>query len=75
MKIHIFALRWRDEIRRSSQLRTLLELVVVNSDRHGYLINMTADQPPSENGLAWGGVSGDRFLITVLVDQKIKIPA
>ena len=45
------------------------------SDRHGYLINMTADQPPSENGLAWGGVSGDRFLITVLVDQKIKIPA
>ena len=30
MKIHIFALRWRDEIRRSSQLRTLLKLVVVN---------------------------------------------
>ena len=29
-KIHIFALRWRDEIRRSSQLRTLLKLVVVN---------------------------------------------
>ena len=28
MKIHIFALRWRDEIRRSSQLRTLLKLVV-----------------------------------------------
>ena len=25
MKIHIFALRWRDEIKRSSQLRTLLE--------------------------------------------------
>ena len=24
MKIHIFALRWRDEIKRSSQLRTLL---------------------------------------------------
>ena len=23
MKIHIFALRWKDEIRRSSQLRTL----------------------------------------------------
>ena len=30
MKIHMFALRWRDEIRRSSQLRTLLKLVVVN---------------------------------------------
>ena len=30
MKIHIFALRWGDEIRRSSQLRTLLKLVVVN---------------------------------------------
>ena len=30
MKIHIFALQWRDEIRRSSQLRTLLKLVVVN---------------------------------------------
>ena len=27
MKIHIFALRWKDEIRRSSQLRTLLKLV------------------------------------------------
>ena len=23
MKIHLFALRWRDEIKRSSQLRTL----------------------------------------------------
>ena len=30
MKIHIFALRWRDDIKRSSQLRTLLKLVVVN---------------------------------------------
>ena len=30
MKIHIFALRWEDEIRRSSQLRTLLKLVVVS---------------------------------------------
>ena len=30
MKIHIFALRWRDDINRSSQLRTLLKLVVVN---------------------------------------------
>ena len=30
MKIHIFALRWKDEIRRSSQLRTLLKLVVVS---------------------------------------------
>ena len=30
MKIHIFALRWKDEIRRSSQLRTLLKRVVVN---------------------------------------------
>ena len=28
--LHIFALRWRDEIRRSSQLRILLKLVVVN---------------------------------------------
>ena len=28
MKIHIFALRWKDEIRRSSQLRTLLKRVV-----------------------------------------------
>ena len=36
---------------------------------------MTADQLPSENSLAWGGVSGDRFLITVLVHQKIKILA
>ena len=31
MKIHIFALRWRDDINRSSQLRTLLKLVVVNT--------------------------------------------
>ena len=30
MKIHIFALRWKDEIRRSSQLKTLLKRVVVN---------------------------------------------
>ena len=45
------------------------------SDRLGYLINVTADQPLSENSLARGGVSGDRFLITVLVDQKIKMPA
>ena len=30
MKIHIFALRWKDEIRRSSQLRTLLKLVVIS---------------------------------------------
>ena len=30
MKIHIFALWWRDEIKRSSQLRTLLKRVVVN---------------------------------------------
>ena len=30
MKVHIFALRWKDEIRRSSQLRTLLKLVVVS---------------------------------------------
>ena len=30
MKIHIFALRWRDEIKRSSQLRTLLKRVVEN---------------------------------------------
>ena len=29
-KFHIFALRWRDKIRRSSQLRTLLRRVVVN---------------------------------------------
>ena len=29
MKIHIFALRWKDEIKRSSQLRTLLKLVVI----------------------------------------------
>ena len=31
MKIHIFAQRWRDEIERSSQLRTLLKRVVVNN--------------------------------------------
>ena len=30
MKIHIFALRWRDVIKRSSQPRTLLKRVVVN---------------------------------------------
>ena len=30
MKVHIFALRWRDEIKRSSQLRTLLKRVVIN---------------------------------------------
>ena len=30
MKIHTFALRWRDEIKGSSQLRTLLKRVVVN---------------------------------------------
>ena len=30
LTIHIFALRWRDEIIRSSQLRTLLKRVVVN---------------------------------------------
>ena len=29
-KFHIFALWWKDEIRRSSQLRTLLTRVVVN---------------------------------------------
>ena len=30
MKIHKFAQRWRDEIKGSTQLRTLLKLVVVN---------------------------------------------
>ena len=30
MKIHIFALRWRDEIKRYSQLRTPLKQVVLN---------------------------------------------
>ena len=30
MKIHIFALRWRDEVKGSSQLRTLLKRVVGN---------------------------------------------
>ena len=30
MKIRIFALRWKDEFKRSSQLRTLLKRVVVN---------------------------------------------
>ena len=29
MKIHIFALRWKDEIKGSSQLRTLLKRVVM----------------------------------------------
>ena len=29
MKILVFALRWRDEIKRSSQLRTLLKRVMV----------------------------------------------
>ena len=33
MKVHIFALRWRDEIKRSSQLRTLLKRVVLNRTR------------------------------------------
>ena len=33
MKIHIFALWWKDEIRRPSQLRTLLKRVVVNKTR------------------------------------------
>ena len=31
MKIHIFAMRWKDEIRRSSQLRTLLKLVLLTT--------------------------------------------
>ena len=31
MKIHIFALRWRDEIKRSSQLRTLLKQILGTS--------------------------------------------
>ena len=30
MKIHMFSLRWKDEIKGSSQLRTLLKRVVVN---------------------------------------------
>ena len=30
MKIHIFALRWRDEIKRSSQLRTQLKRVYLD---------------------------------------------
>ena len=34
MKTHIFALRWRDEIKRSSQPRTLLKRVVVNTTTH-----------------------------------------
>ena len=38
MKIHIFALRWRDEIKRSSQLRTQLKRVVVN--RTCWLVRM-----------------------------------
>ena len=39
MKIHIFALRWRDEIKRSSQLRRLLKRVVVNRTRSGPIYN------------------------------------
>ena len=38
MKIHIFALRWRDEIRRSSQLRTLLKLISSVFERDKYVV-------------------------------------
>ena len=36
MKIHIFALRWRDEIKRSSQLRTLLKRAVEKKETKNY---------------------------------------
>ena len=36
MKIHIFALRWKDEIKRSSQLRTLLKRVALHRYRRGH---------------------------------------
>ena len=39
MKIHIFALLWRDEIKRSSQLRRLLKRVLVNRTRSGPINN------------------------------------
>ena len=38
MKIHIFALRWRDEIKRSSQLRTQLKRVVDHHSSLGWFI-------------------------------------
>ena len=46
MKIHIFALRWRDEIRRSSQLRTLLKLIVVFV--HSPLLPTQKDHSPMQ---------------------------
>ena len=46
MKIHIFALRWRDEIRRSSQLRTLLKLIVVFV--HSPLLPRQKDHSPMQ---------------------------
>ena len=36
---------------------------VSGSDRHVYLINVTADQPLSENGTARGGVGGGLTVI------------
>ena len=54
MKIHIFALRWRDEIKRSSQLRTLLKRVVVNRKKiqaHTGFEPMTSAIPVPISGL------------------------
>ena len=31
MKIHIFAQRWRDEIKRSSQLAAILHILMINA--------------------------------------------
>ena len=31
MKIHIFVLRWRDEIKRSSQLAAILHILMINA--------------------------------------------
>ena len=54
MKIHIFALRWRDEIKRSSQLRTPLKRVVVNRKKiqaHTGFEPMTSAIPVPISGL------------------------
>ena len=46
MTIHIFALRWKDETRRSSQLRTLLKRVVVNRTWKKFQARTGFDQLP-----------------------------
>ena len=66
MKIHIFALRWRDEIRGSSQLRTLLKLV-----EHLFTNRSSLQNWENLTAKIMCGISGSTFRVCFLIKKSV----